>query len=71
MTSWGCRVAQWLAYLLLYPAAPGLTPSIPKKFRGKMSMLLRGCLVEREQWLEMGPTLKVSSGQSYKHSMLV
>ena len=30
-------MAQWLVYLFLDPAAPGLIPSIPpKKFKGKI-----------------------------------
>ena len=42
--------AQWLAYLLLIPAAPGLIPSGPKKnFRGK---IVDDAEVNQWRWLE-------------------
>ena len=38
----GGSVVQWLAYLLLEPAAPGSIPSIPEIFqKKKLSKLLR------------------------------
>ena len=53
----GGSIAQWFTYLLLYPAAPGLIPSIPKtNFREKIvdvEAVNQQCSPEESgQWLE-------------------
>ena len=52
----GGNIAQWLAYLLLYPAALGSIPSIPKKNSEEKIVDVaevnqRRSLEENEQWL--------------------
>ena len=50
------NIAQWLAYLLLDPAAPGSIPSVPPKDRGKIidvaEVNQRHWLDQSGQWLE-------------------
>ena len=51
-------IAQWLAYLIPHPAAPGSIPSIPDfSFSGKIvnaaEVNQRHCLEESGQWLEI------------------
>ena len=49
----GGSIAQWLAYLLPDPAAPGLIPSVPRKKIVDIAEVNQpGCLVERGQWPE-------------------
>ena len=57
MARLGDSIAQWLAHLLLSPAAPGSSHSIPKKLsEEKMvegaAVHQRRCLEESGQWLE-------------------
>ena len=37
---WGGSIAQWRAYVLLDPAAPGLNPSVPEFFQRKKWFML-------------------------------
>ena len=51
------NIAQWLAYLLLHPDAPGLIPSIPEiiseeKFVDVAEVNQLRCLEESGQWLD-------------------
>ena len=53
----GVSMTQWLAYLLLDPAAPGLIPSIHKFFSDENIVIVaesnqRWCLEESGKWLE-------------------
>ena len=53
----GGSVVQWLAYLLLEPAAPGSIPSIPEIFSEEKivnvaEVNLRGSLEENGPWIE-------------------
>ena len=71
----GGSIAQWLAYLLPDPAAPGLIPSNPEivsdeNIVGVAQVNQRSCLDESGQWLENNAQTHValSSGKLVLHN---